>query len=71
MCFGKKALSVVLCLVILFGGLAIGRDGFAGVLDSISIKASTEGYSWGDIIEYGTYPQSDVTASMGKVTIEP
>ncbi len=63
---GKKLLSILLCLMLFFGTLAVGTEGFAEVFDSISIKASAA-YSVGDIIYYGTYPQTDVTASLGSV----
>ncbi len=63
---GKKLLSILLCLMLVFGTLAVGTGGFAELFDSISIKASAA-YSVGDTIYYGTYPQTDVTASLGSV----
>ena len=32
-----------------------------------ALASATEGYKVGDIIEYGTYPQTDVTKSLGGV----
>ena len=63
----KKVLSIVLCLVVLFCAIAIGRDGFAGEFDSLLLKASAEEYSFWDIIDYGTYPQTDVTEELGNI----
>lgn len=50
----------------LFGSVAVGTGGFAKLIDAISINASAA-YSVGDTIYYGTYPQTDVTASLGSV----
>ena len=61
----KKALSVALCLIMLFGTVAVGGEGFADLLDALTVKASAENYEAGDIIEYGSYPQTDVTSSLG------
>ncbi|MCR5151459.1 MAG: DUF6273 domain-containing protein [Clostridiales bacterium] len=55
----KKVLSTVLCLIMLFGIVAVGGDGFADLFEAISVKASAS-YSVGDIIFYGNYPQSEV-----------
>ena len=63
---GKKLLSIALCLMLVFGTLAVGTGGFAELLDAVSIKASAA-YSVGDTIYYGTYPQTDVTAQLGSV----
>ena len=63
---GKKLLPIALCLMLVFGTLAVGTGGFAELFDSISIKASAT-YSVGDTIYYGTYPQTDVTSSLGSV----
>ena len=63
---GKKLLSIALCLILLFGTLAVGTGGFFDMLEAMSIKASAA-YSVGDTIYYGTYPQTDVTASLGSV----
>ena len=67
---GKKLLSILLCLMFVFGTLAVGTGGFAELFDSISIKASAA-YSVGDTIYYGTYPQSEVTdaATIAGLTV--
>lgn len=69
---GKKVISLVLCFIMLIGTVAISGDGFAELLDVFSVKASATDYNVGDIIEFGTYPQTDVTDEMGDVlnTIE-
>lgn len=59
----KSALSVLLCLIMVFGSVAIGNQGFGEVLDAISVKASAKTYSVGDYIYFGSYPQSKVTDS--------
>ncbi len=56
----------MLCLIMLFGSVAVGTGGFSDMLEAVSIKASAA-YSVGDTIYYGTYPQTDVTASLGSV----
>lgn len=61
----KSMIAVTLCFIMLMGTIAIGGDGFGELLDAISIKA--EAYSTGDYIYYGTYPQTDVTDSLGSV----
>ncbi len=57
---GKKLLSILLCLMLVFGTLAVCGEGFAELLETVSIKVSAA-YSVGDTIYYGTYPQSEVT----------
>ena len=54
---GKKLISLGICFVILFGTVAV----------SGSIVSAEEGtaYKTGDFIYYGSYPQTDVTNSMG------
>ena len=65
---GKKLLSILLCLMLVFSTLAVGDKGLTKVFGSLLVKASAEGsYSVGDIIEFGSYPQSDVTSSLGSV----
>ncbi|MBR4450662.1 MAG: InlB B-repeat-containing protein [Clostridia bacterium] len=68
---GKKVLSVVLCMIMILGSVAVGGDGIAdalaSVIEAISVKASAADYKVGDIIEFGLYPQTDVTDSMGSV----
>ncbi len=62
----KKAISVLICALLVFGTVAVGGTGAAELFGEISAKAS-EGYSVGDIIYFGSYPQSDVTSSLGSV----
>ncbi|MCR4616366.1 MAG: Ig-like domain-containing protein [Clostridiales bacterium] len=55
-----KRVTAMLLAVIMIGGAAP----FAGFLN---IRSEAADYKLGDIIEYGTYPQSDVTAELGEV----
>lgn len=63
----KKAVSVLLVTVIVFGAFV-----FMDILDLITVKAAQlSNYSVGDIIKFGSYPQSEVTdeillAELGK-----
>ena len=50
---GKKTLSLVLCLMLLISTVALG-----GI--SVSADDTEEEYNVGDIIEFGSYPQSRV-----------
>lgn len=63
--FLKSALAVSLCFIMFIGTIAIGGDGFSEVIEAFTFKASA--YSTGDYIYYGTYPQTDVTSSLGSV----
>ena len=68
----KKVLSVVLCLIMMIGTVAIGESGFFEALNVISIKGSAKAkyltdYNIGDIILFGSYPQTDVTESLGSI----
>ena len=63
--FAKKLLALSICVIMLFGTLAVGINGFTELLDAVSVKASAT-YSVGDTICYGTYPQTDVTAELGE-----
>ena len=56
----KKLFSLLLCAVILSGTV------LAGALSA----GAAEGLTKGEIVEYGTYPQTDVTASLGSVLNE-
>ena len=55
---GKKVISLVLCLIMLIGTVAVGGDGLAELLDVFSVKASAKIY---DIYTY--------TVKDGEVTI--
>ena len=62
----RKILTVILCFIMLIGTVAIGGDGFAQVLEAISVKANAAtitSYSTWYIIEFGSYPQTEVTDS--------
>ncbi len=60
----KKLLSLLLCTVILFGSVILDSSIFADVFDTFNVKSSAaSGYKVGDIIEFGSYPQSEVTDS--------
>lgn len=50
----KSILAIALCFIMLMGTVAF-----------VNIKASAETYAKGDYIYYGTYPQRDVTDSLG------
>ena len=65
--FGKKLLSIVICFIMIFYSVAVGGEGFSELLEAISIKASAETYKTGDTIYFGTYPQTDVTDTLGSV----
>lgn len=61
----KKILSILLCVVMVLGTVAMGRNGFAealgDMLDAFSVKASAaDSIEPGDIIEFGSYPQTKV-----------
>ena len=51
---GKKVLSLVLCLMFLISTVTLGSV-------SVSAEDTEEEYNVGDIIEFGSYPQSRVT----------
>ena len=73
----KKLLSLLLCAIMVLGSVAVGGEGFVEVLDAFSVKASAASYSdgtgsndgWADSthIRFGSYPQTDVTDSLGAV----
>ena len=65
--FGKKLLSIAICFIMILGSVAVGGEGFAELLEAVSIKASAETYKTGDTIFFGTYPQTDVTDTLGSV----
>jgi len=56
----KRFLSIILCLTMVFGVMTAGREGVADLFDSFSLMVSAETHSVGDIIEFGSYPQSEV-----------
>lgn len=72
----RSILSVTLCLVMLLGSVGVGFGGFADLLEAVSVKASALNYAdgtgsndgWVDStrLRLGSYPQTDVTSSMGK-----
>ena len=64
----KKILSVLLCVSVLAGFTTLYSKGvYDGEIDWDAEAVEVSSYNVGDIIEYGTYPQTDVTDSMGDV----
>ena len=55
----KSALSLLLCMIMVFGALAVGGDGIGELFNGG--RAEAAGYSVGDIVTFGSYPQSEVT----------
>ena len=62
----KSALSLLLCMIMVFGALAVGGEGIGELFSSG--KAEAAGYSVGDIITFGSYPQSEVTKESDSAT---
>ena len=62
--FGQKVLSVVLC-IIMVSGIVPTTETFA--LRSSEVNTTTTEYKTGDIVEFGSYPQSDVTKTLGTI----
>ena len=62
----KSALSLLLCMIMVFGAVAVGGDGIGELFDGG--KAEAAGYSVGDIIAFGSYPQSEVTKESDSAT---
>ncbi len=52
----KSALSLLLCMIMVFGAVAAGGEGIGELFNGG--KAEAAGYSVGDIITFGSYPQS-------------
>ena len=56
----KRVLSVILCLILVLDTVAAGGC-FSRLFDTFSIRAAADlTCSTGDIIEYGSYPQSEI-----------
>ena len=62
----KSALSLLLCMIMVFGALAVGGNGIGELFNGG--KAEAAGYSVGDIITFGSYPQSEVTKESDSAT---
>ncbi len=62
----KNALSMLLCLIMVFGAVAVGGEGIGELFNSG--KAEAAEYSVGDIITFGSYPQSEVTKESDNAT---
>ena len=62
----KGALSLLLCMIMVFGALAVGGEGIGELFNGG--KAEAAGYSVGDIITFGSYPQSEVTKESDSAT---
>lgn len=56
----KRAIAMLLCLVMIYGIIGIGRNGFADLVSKVFVRASAEMCEVGDTIEFGSYPQSEV-----------
>ena len=61
----KGALSLLLCMIMVFGAVAVGGEGIKlpSIKGLFGSEAQAAGDSVGDIIEFGSYPQSKVTDS--------
>ncbi len=62
----KSALSLLLCMIMVFGAVAVGGEGIGELFNGG--KAEAAEYSVGDIIEFGSYPQSEVTKESDSAT---
>ena len=62
----KGTLSLLLCMIMVFGALAVGGEGIGKLFNGG--KAEAAGYSVGDIITFGSYPQSEVTKESDSAT---
>ncbi len=62
----KSALSLLLCMIMVFGAVAAGGEGIGELFNGG--KAEAAGYSVGDIITFGSYPQSEVTKESDSAT---
>ena len=62
----KSALSLLLCMIMVFGAVAVGGEGIGELFNGG--KAEAAEYSVGDIIEFGSYPQSEVTKESDNAT---
>ena len=62
----KSALSLLLCMIMVFGAVAVGGEGIGELFNGG--KAEAAGYSVGDIITFGSYPQSEVTKESDSAT---
>ena len=64
--FGQKILSVILCVIMMFGFVPTIET---FVLSSSAVNNTTTEYKTGDIVEFGSYPQSEVTDETLKNTL--
>ena len=62
----KSALSLLLCMIMVFGAVAVGGEGIGELFNGG--KAEAAGYSVGDIVTFGSYPQSEVTKESDSAT---
>lgn len=62
----KNALSMLLCLIMVFSAVAVGGESIGELFNGG--KAEAAEYSVGDIIEFGSYPQSEVTKESDSAT---
>lgn len=62
----KGALSLLLCMIMVFGAVAVGGEGIGEALNGMRAQAAE--YSVGDTITFGSYPQSEVTKESDSAT---
>ena len=62
----KGALSLLLCMIMVFGAVAVGGEGIGELFNGSRAEAAE--YSVGDIITFGSYPQSEVTKESDSAT---
>ncbi len=62
----KSALSLLLCMIMVFGAVAVGGDGIGKLFNGSRAEAAE--YSVGDIVTFGSYPQSEVTKKNDSAT---
>ena len=62
----KSALSLLLCMIMVFGAVAVGGEGIGELFNGG--KAEAAAYSVGDIVTFGSYPQSEVTKESDSAT---
>lgn len=56
----RKISALFLCAFVVFGTVAVGIGGLADVLSLKASAAKLTDYKFGDIIEFGSYPQTEV-----------
>ena len=62
----KSVLSLLLCMIMVLGALAVGGNGIGELFNGSRAEAAE--YSVGDIVTFGSYPQSEVTKKNDSAT---